>query len=62
MLIFVADPNHGIMKCGLMDKMSVPRVLSTTKWSLLCNKERIKLAGARLSAQRGVPLISWLSL
>ena len=45
MLIFVADPNHGIMKCGLMDKMSVPRVLSTAKWPLLCNKEHIKLAG-----------------
>lgn len=44
MLIFVADPNHGIMKCGLMDKMSVPRVLSTAKWPLLCNKEHIKLA------------------
>ena len=49
MLIFVADPNHGIMKCGLMDKMSVPRVLSTAKWPLLCNKEHIKLAGARRS-------------
>ena len=49
MLIFVADPNHGIMKCGLMDKMSVPRVLSTAKCPLLCNKEHIKLAGVRRS-------------
>ena len=49
MLIFVADPNHGIMECGLMDKMSVPRVLSTAKWPLLCNKEHIKLAGLRRS-------------